>query len=98
MGQSGNAYVIGDAAGVATRDLGEGIGPAIETGIRAAESIIRGTPYTLDAMTTYSILANGFPQRVFANWVDRSGMLFRDWIYARNWRRKETTFGMREVT
>jgi len=34
-----NAFIAGDAAGLATRDLGEGIGPAIRSGILVAESI-----------------------------------------------------------
>ena len=32
----GNAFVTGDAAGLATRDLCEGIGPAVRSGLRAA--------------------------------------------------------------
>jgi flavin-dependent dehydrogenase len=35
-----NAFIIGDAAGLATTDLGEGIEPSIESGIICAESII----------------------------------------------------------
>jgi flavin-dependent dehydrogenase len=34
-----NACIIGDSAGLATKDLGEGIGPAIESGIKAASWI-----------------------------------------------------------
>ena len=37
-----NAFITGDAAGLATRDLGEGIGPAVRSGLRAARSIIEG--------------------------------------------------------
>ena len=33
-----NAFITGDAAGLATRDLCEGIGPAIRSGQRAAAS------------------------------------------------------------
>lgn len=47
IGRSGDAFVIGDAAGLATRDLCEGIGPAVRSGIRAAESIATGARYTL---------------------------------------------------
>ena len=38
------AYVVGDAAGLATRDLGEGIGPAARSGRLAARAIISGRP------------------------------------------------------
>lgn len=34
-----NCYLVGDSAGLASMDLGEGIGPAIESGIMAAEEI-----------------------------------------------------------
>ncbi len=49
-----NAFVIGDAAGLATRDLCEGIGPAVRSGLRAAESIVHGAPYSLDGVPRYS--------------------------------------------
>lgn len=49
-----NAFVIGDAAGLATRDLCEGIGPAVQSGLRAADSILDGAPYTLDGIPRYS--------------------------------------------
>lgn len=57
------AFLTGDAAGLATRDLGEGIGPAIESGILAAESIISGTPLSFKKIPRYSlpsILLSGF--------------------------------------
>ena len=41
------AYLVGDAAGLATRDLGEGIRAAIESGIRAADAIATGRPYAV---------------------------------------------------
>ncbi len=50
----GNAFVIGDSAGLATLDMGEGIGPAIHSGLRAADSIVTGQPYTLDGIARYS--------------------------------------------
>ena len=50
----GNAFITGDSAGLATRDLCEGIGPAISSGHRAAESIVEGTEYRLDDLTAYS--------------------------------------------
>ena len=52
--QLGRAYVVGDAAGVATRDLCEGIGPAVKTGLLAADSIINGSEYSLDDVETLS--------------------------------------------
>ena len=30
--RAGNAFIVGDAVGLATRDLGEGIGPAVASG------------------------------------------------------------------
>ena len=47
----GNAFVAGDAAGLATRDMAEGIGPAVRSGLAAAESILTGAPYRLEAVT-----------------------------------------------
>jgi len=49
-----NAYIAGDAAGLATRDLCEGIGPAVRSGQRVAESILNGSPYRLDDIHAYS--------------------------------------------
>lgn len=53
--QNGNAYLAGDAAGMATRDLGEGIGPAIRSGMAVAESILRGTPAQLAHISPLSV-------------------------------------------
>jgi len=50
-----NAFITGDAAGLATRDLGEGIGPAIRSGLRAAAAIVDGRPYRLDDVTGLSV-------------------------------------------
>ncbi len=52
--RNGNAFIVGDAAGLATLDLGEGIGPAIRSGMRAAEAIATGRPYSLDGIASYS--------------------------------------------
>lgn len=49
-----NAFILGDAAGLATRDICEGIGPAIQSGLRAADSIINGCEYQLDSIAQYS--------------------------------------------
>jgi menaquinone-9 beta-reductase len=53
--RSGNAFIAGDAAGLATPDLGEGIGPAIRSGLRAAAAITDGAPYRLDDVTGKSV-------------------------------------------
>src|SRR6267378_3791530 len=50
-----NAFITGDAAGLATRDLGEGIGPAIRSGLRAAQAIVAGEPYRLEDVTGASL-------------------------------------------
>lgn len=42
-----NAYVVGDSAGLATRDMCEGIGPAVKSGLLAAHSIVTGADYSL---------------------------------------------------
>jgi flavin-dependent dehydrogenase len=54
VGRLGNAYVVGDAAGLATRDMAEGIGPAVESGLLAAESITEGSEYDLGCVKKYS--------------------------------------------
>ncbi len=51
-----NLYLIGDAAGLATLDMGEGIGPAIQSGHLAADSILGRSPYTVDSIPAYSFL------------------------------------------
>jgi menaquinone-9 beta-reductase len=53
--QRDNAFIAGDAAGLATRDLGEGIGPAVRSGLLAAETILGGKSYRLDDVTGLSI-------------------------------------------
>lgn len=61
----GNAFLTGDAAGLATRDLCEGIGPAIRSGQRAATSIVSGAGYVLRGVTGAS-LGGGLLSR----WID----------------------------
>jgi flavin-dependent dehydrogenase len=56
-----NAFITGDAAGLATLDMGEGIGPAVESGIRAARAIISGGPYTLKSIGKFSAFGILFP-------------------------------------
>lgn len=50
----GNAFLCGDAAGLATRDMFEGIGPAVRSGLRAAEAITKGIAYDLEDVSPYS--------------------------------------------
>jgi len=49
-----NAYIVGDAASLATYDMGEGIHPAIQSGIMAAEAILNGSDYSLRSIPKYS--------------------------------------------
>ncbi len=49
-----NAFIVGDAAGLATRDLCEGIGPAVRSGLMAAEAILTGADYSLKAIAPYT--------------------------------------------
>ena len=50
----GNAFLVGDALGLATLDMGEGIGPAIKSGQLAAEVILHGTAYSVASIPHYS--------------------------------------------
>lgn len=52
--QAGKTFIAGDAAGLATVDLGEGIGPAVKSGQLAADAIINGSRYDLAAIETTS--------------------------------------------
>ena len=51
----GNALITGDAAGIATRDMGEGIGPAIKSGILAARSIAYNRRFDLGPVNRFSL-------------------------------------------
>jgi flavin-dependent dehydrogenase len=59
--RNGNAFLIGDAAGLATEDLAEGIGPAVESGLLAAREILGQGKYSPRSVTRYSMpfLARG---------------------------------------
>lgn len=50
-----NAFLVGDAAGLATRDLCEGIGPAVRSGILAARAILGEGEYSLESVGRYSL-------------------------------------------
>ncbi|MCB1138307.1 MAG: NAD(P)/FAD-dependent oxidoreductase [Leptospiraceae bacterium] len=84
----GNAFLVGDAAGLATCDLAEGIGPAIESGIRTARIIAEGRKLDLSDIVRYSALGDGWKGRILSA-LDRKGTFFRDRIYARKFREKE---------
>jgi menaquinone-9 beta-reductase len=59
--QLGRAFIAGDAAGLATLDMGEGIGPAVESGVRAARAIAGGRPYSIKSIAKYSFASILFP-------------------------------------
>lgn len=65
--QTDRCYLIGDSAGLATLDLGEGIGPAVESGQLAARSILGQIPYSREQFTQYSLggLSRRIAQRLF---------------------------------
>jgi flavin-dependent dehydrogenase len=69
--RSGNAFITGDAAGLATRDMCEGIGPAIRSGLKAADSILTGAEYRLDDVTGAS-LGGGLATRLL-DWAFTRG-------------------------
>jgi menaquinone-9 beta-reductase len=50
----GNAFVVGDAAGLATRDMCEGIGPAVRSGLLAARSIVSGARFDLASVGAFT--------------------------------------------
>jgi flavin-dependent dehydrogenase len=93
--QLGNVYLVGDAAGLATCDLAEGIGPAIESGLRAADAIAGGREYSVRDIGRYSLIGPGVTASVMAHVLDRRGLRFRDWVFAHNWRDKEHAFKRR---
>jgi menaquinone-9 beta-reductase len=53
--KKGTAYLVGDAAGLATQDLAEGIGPAVESGLLAAREILGQGEYSPRNVTPYSM-------------------------------------------
>jgi flavin-dependent dehydrogenase len=61
-GSDGNVFLVGDAVGLATRDMCEGIGPAVRSGLLAAHSIVTGEPYSLTGIGTLS--GTGFASRL----------------------------------
>ena len=53
--QQGNAFIVGDSAGLATRDMAEGIGPAVRSALLAARAILENQPYRLDNVPVGSL-------------------------------------------
>jgi flavin-dependent dehydrogenase len=66
-----DAFVAGDAAGLATRDMCEGIGPAVRSGLRAAEAILGKAEYDLGHVTGAS-LGGGLASRML-DWAFTRG-------------------------
>ncbi len=66
-----DAFITGDAVGLATRDMAEGIGPAVRSGLRAAEAILHGADYSLEEVTGAS-LGGGLITRLF-DWAMTRG-------------------------
>ena len=52
--QNDRAYLVGDAAGLATLDMGEGIQPAVRSGNLAAEAIINNQAYSVASISRFS--------------------------------------------
>ena len=64
--QLNKALIIGDSAGLATLDMGEGIGPAIRSGLMAADAILTGAQsYSIDQIQRYSLLP------WYLRWIDK---------------------------
>jgi flavin-dependent dehydrogenase len=66
-----NAFIVGDAAGLATRDMAEGIGPAVRSGLEAAAAILHGKEYRLHDVTGAS-LGGGLASRLL-DWAMTRG-------------------------
>ena len=54
--QQERVFLIGDAAGLSTRELAEGIGPAVRSGILAAEAILSGQSLSFKSIAKYSLV------------------------------------------
>ncbi len=59
-----NCFIVGDAAGLASMDLGEGIGPAIESALMAADEIIGKGDYQKQGVNRYSL--QGIIEKMFS--------------------------------
>jgi flavin-dependent dehydrogenase len=63
------AFLIGDAAGLATTDLAEGIGPAVESGILVARDILGAADYSTRAILKHSLPWSLRLIRRMVNWI-----------------------------
>jgi len=52
--RDGSVFLVGDSLGLATRDMGEGIGPAFQSGLLAADAISKGTDYSIRSIPKFS--------------------------------------------
>jgi flavin-dependent dehydrogenase len=84
--------LVGDAAGLAARRSGEGIGPAVESGLLAASSIIRARGrYTADRLGHYErALRERFGGDVVAHpavdgWSAMANRLLAPWLLRTPW-------------
>ncbi len=50
-----NAFIVGDAVGLASVDMGEGIGPAVHSAILAADAIVSNSEYDLKRLARFSV-------------------------------------------
>jgi flavin-dependent dehydrogenase len=66
-----DAFLTGDAAGLATRDMCEGIGPAVRSGLRAADAILTRASYDIQDVTGAS-LGGGLATRLL-DWAFTRG-------------------------
>lgn len=57
-----NAYLVGDSIGLATRDMCEGIGPAVKSGLLAAKAITTDSDYCLAGINKFS--GSGFASKL----------------------------------
>ena len=62
--QIDNAMIIGDAAGLGSADMGEGIGPAIKSGLLAADAIVNQQPYSIKSIGKFSFFDVLFPRLI----------------------------------
>ena len=53
--RQGNVFIVGDSVGLASKDLGEGIGPAVRSAILAAGAISNDADYNLENVEGYSV-------------------------------------------
>lgn len=53
--RNGNAFIVGDAVGLASVDMGEGIGPAVQSAMLAADAIVNHSEYDLRNLARFSI-------------------------------------------